>query len=68
MTYVVNGVTRSLTKEHCLEVWPSAPPTISAKTREGLAPLCVQFEASSPTRPTSLLWNFGTDKTSTGWI
>ena len=66
MTYVVNGVTRSHTKEHCVEVWPSAPPTITARTREGLAPLCVQFEASSnPTSPTNVLWNFGTGKAST---
>lgn len=66
MTYVVNGVTRSLTKEHCVEVWPSAPPTITARTREGLAPLCVQFEASgNPTNPTNVLWNFAADKAST---
>ena len=66
MTYVVNGVTRSLTKEHCVEAWPSAPPTITARIREGLAPLCVQFEASgTPTNPTTLLWNFGTGKAST---
>ena len=66
MTYVVNGVTQSLTKENCVEAWPSAPPTITARIREGFAPLCVPFEASgNPEKPTTLLWNFGTDKANT---